>query len=328
MHPWTDHNVLVTGATGLLGGWLVKRLLAEGAAVTCVVRDHVPLAPLLSERWAQPATLVRGDVTDQALLERVLGEGEIQTVFHLAAQAVVGVANRNPVSTFDSNVRGTWALLEACRRSPAVRAITVASSDKAYGDHGGAAYTEDMPLLALAPYDVSKACADMLARSYAETFDLPVGITRCGNFYGGGDLNWSRLVPGTLRSLIRGARPVIRSDGSPVRDYLYVEDAVDAYLALATRLAEDPSIHGRAYNFSHEHPVRVLDIVELTLAVMDSDLEPMVLNESSGGLPFQALDTTRARTELNWSPQIDLAEGMSRTAEWYQRHLASGPGAP
>ncbi len=321
MTPWLDQPVLVTGATGLLGGWLVRRLLAHGAEVTCLVRDQDPGAPLHAEGWGRRAATVRGDVTDQALLERIIGERGVRAVFHLAAQTLVGVARRNPVSTWDSNIRGTWALLEACRRSPAVQAVVVASSDKAYGDHHGAAYTEDLPLRPVAPYDVAKACADLIAHSYAETWDVPVAITRCGNFYGGGDRNWSRLVPGTIRSVLRGDRPVIRSDGSPVRDFLYVEDAVKAYLRLAERLRDDAGIRGRAYNFSHEHPVTVADMVTLVLAVMESDLEPLVLGEAHDELPFQALDTTRARTELGWEPETDLAEGMARTVAWYRGHV-------
>lgn len=234
---WTDRPTLVTGATGLLGGWLVEHLLARQASVVCLVRDHVPQSRLLSEGLGSSVSLVHGDVRDQALLERVLGEYEIDTVLHLAAQAIVGVANQNPVSTFETNVGGTWALLEACRRSPRVMQIVIASTDKAYGDHASVAYDETTPLRARFPYDVSKACADLIAQSYAATFALPVCITRCGNFYGGGDLNWSRLVPGTIRSIHRGERPVIRSDGQFVRDYIYVEDGAAAYLTLAERLA-------------------------------------------------------------------------------------------
>lgn len=322
MNPWIDHPVLVTGATGLLGGWLVRALRSRGAEVHCLIRDHGPAARLPVAGPGPETTTVHGGLNQTMLLERVLGEREIRTVFHLGAQTLVGAAKRNPVSTWDSNIRGTWSLLEACRRSPAVQAIVVASSDKAYGDAEGAAYTEDMDLRPVSPYDVSKACADLISRSYAATWDLPVALTRCGNFYGGGDLNWSRLVPGTMRAVIRGLRPVIRSDGTPVRDFLHVDDAVSGYLALAERLRADATIRGRAYNLSHEHPVMVRDVVELILALADCDLEPLILDEAGDEIPFQALDTTRARTELAWSPSIDLAEGMARTLAWYRDHLA------
>lgn len=322
MNPWLDHPVLVTGATGLLGGWLVRALRSHGAEVHRLVRDQVPAASLPVGGAGPGATTIQGDLTRPELLERILGEREIRTVFHLGAQTLVGAARRNPVSTWDSNIRGTWSLLEACRRSPAVKAIVVASSDKAYGDAEGAAYTEDMDLRPVAPYDVSKACADLISRSYAATWDLPVALTRCGNFYGGGDLRWSRLVPGTMRAVIRGLRPVIRSDGTPVRDFLHVDDAVSGYLALAERLRADATIRGRAYNLSHEHPVMVRDVVELILALADCDLEPLILDEARDEIPFQALDTTRARTELAWSPSVDLAEGMARTLAWYRDHLA------
>jgi CDP-glucose 4,6-dehydratase len=230
---WRDRPTFVTGATGLLGGWLVRRLLELGADVVCLIRDWVPQSELVRSRLIEQVKVVRGDVRNQALLERILGEYEIDTVFHLAAQTIVSIANRNPVSTFETNIRGTWTLLEACRRSPAVRHIIIASSDKAYGSQEKLPYTEDMPLKGQHPYDVSKSCADLLAQAYAATFNLSLAITRCGNFYGGGDLNWNRIVPGTIRSVIRGERPVIRSDGYYVRDYFYVEDAAAAYTLLA-----------------------------------------------------------------------------------------------
>src|SRR5258705_1425219 len=259
---WRDRPVLVTGATGLVGSWLVKRLIAIGADVVCLVRDWVPRSELVTTTLIEQVGVVRGDVRNQKTLERALGEYEIATVFHLAAQTTVGVANRNPVSTLDTNIRGTWALLEACRRSPTVRQIVIASSDKAYGDQAALPYTEDTPLLGRHPYDVSKSCADLLAQMYAATYALPVCVTRCGNFYGGGDLNWNRIVPGTIRSVLRGQRPVIRSDGQSVRDYFYVEDGAAAYTDLAERLAKDRSLTGEAFNFSNEVQVRVLDLVE------------------------------------------------------------------
>ncbi len=318
---WADRPTLVTGATGLVGGWLVSALLERGANVVCLVRDQVPHSRLLSEGMVRRVSVVTGDVRDQALLERVLGEYEVDTVFHLAAQAIVGVANRNPVSTLDTNIGGTWATLEACRRSPAVKQIVIASTDKAYGDHASAVYDESTPLRARFPYDVSKACADLIAQSYAATFDLPVAVTRCGNFYGGGDLNWSRLVPGTIRSVIRGERPVIRSDGRYVRDYFYVEDGAAAYLLLAEQLAAHPEMRGEAFNFSYDDKLTVLDLVDLVVRLMGSSLAPIVQNIATGEIPVQRLDSSKARQRLGWQPTYSLDEGLRRTITWYERAL-------
>lgn len=316
---WTDRPTLVTGAAGLVGGWLVEHLLARRASVVCLVRDHVPHSRLVSERLVDSVALVRGDVRDQALLERILGEYEIDTVLHLAAQAIVGVANLNPVSTFETNVGGTWALLEACRRSPRVKQIVIASTDKAYGDHGSAAYDESTPLSARFPYDVSKACADLIAQSYATTFDLPVCVTRCGNFYGGGDLNWSRLVPGTIRAIHRGERPVIRSDGKYVRDYFYVEDGVTAYLTLAESLAARPDLRGEAFNFSYDAQLTVLELVDRVVQLMGSTLRPDVRNVATGEIPVQRLNPRKARDVLGWRPRYSLDDGLRRTIAWYDR---------
>jgi CDP-glucose 4,6-dehydratase len=312
---WRDRRTLVTGAMGLLGSWLVRALADAGAEVVALRRDQVPFVPART-------TVVDGDVTDQALLERVLGEYEIDTVFHLAAQTVVGVANRNPVSTFESNVRGTWTLLEACRRSPRVAQVVVASSDKAYGDQPVLPYTEATPLAGRHPYDVSKACADLIAQAYAASYGTRVAITRCGNLFGGGDLHWNRLVPGTVRSVLRGERPVIRSDGSFVRDYFYVEDGVAAYMALAEGLAADPRLAGQAFNFAYGEPLAVRPLVDRILAVMGSDLEPLVLNEATGEIRAQHLDSTRAREVLGWAPRFTLEDGLARTVAWYREHLA------
>ena len=316
---WTDRPTLVTGATGLVGGWLVQHLVARQASVVCLVRDHVPQSRLLAEGLADAVCLVRGDVRDQALLERILGEYEIDTVFHLAAQAIVGVANLNPASTFETNVGGTWALLEACRRSPRVSQVVIASTDKAYGDHASAVYDEMTPLRARFPYDVSKACADLIAQSYAATFDVPVCVTRCGNFYGGGDLNWSRLVPGTIRSIYRGERPVIRSDGTYVRDYFYVEDGVAAYLALAEALAARPELRGEAFNFSYDASLTVLELVDRIVALMGSTLTPDVRGVATGEIPVQRLDPRKARDVLGWRPTHALDDGLRRTIDWYTR---------
>lgn len=318
---WLDRPVFVTGATGLLGSWLVKRLLELEAEVVCLVRDWVPQSELVRARLIEQVRVVRGDVRDQALLERVLGEYEIDTVFHLAAQTIVPIANRNPVSTFETNIGGTWMLLEACRRSPTVKQIVLASSDKAYGHHEALPYTEEMSLQGHHPYDVSKSCADLIAQAYAVTFRLPVAITRCGNFYGGGDLNWNRIVPGTIRSVLRRQRPIIRSDGQYVRDYFYVEDAAAANILLAERLASDRTLLGEAFNFSYERPMTVLEIVKVILRLMSSDLEPDIRNEATGEIRSQYLSAAKARKVLSWKPLFTLEEGLKRTIEWYRTLL-------
>lgn len=318
---WRDRPTLVTGATGLVGGWLVRHLLAAGADVVCLVRDWVPQCHLVRSGLIEQVKVVRGSVGSLARLERVLAEYEIDTVFHLAAQTIVGIANRNPLSTFETNIRGTWLMLEACRRSPAVRQIVLASSDKAYGQQPQLPYTESAPLAGQHPYDVSKSCADLIARSYAATYRLPVCITRCGNFYGGGDLNWNRIVPGTIRSVLRGQRPVIRSDGRSLRDYLYVEDGAAAYMLLAERLATCPGLAGEAFNFSCEAPLAVVDLVGRILAAMGSDLAPVIQNHASNEIRDQYLSAEKARRMLGWSPRFDLAEGLRRTIAWYEEYL-------
>jgi CDP-glucose 4,6-dehydratase len=319
---WRDRPVFVTGATGLVGGWLVRRLLAERADVVCLVRDWVPQSELVASRLVERVRVTRGDIRDQDTIERILGEYEIDTVFHLAAQTTVAVANRNPVSTLDVNIRGTCVVLEACRRSPAVRQIVLASSDKAYGEQPVLPYTEAAPLQGRHPYDASKSCADLLAQMYANTYQLPVVITRCGNFYGGGDLNWNRIVPGTIRSVVRGQRPVIRSDGLYVRDYFYVEDGAAAYMLLAEQLANRPELRGEAFNFSNGEKTTVLDVTKLILTLMHSTLQPDVRNEASHEIREQYLDATKARTMLSWSPSFSIETGLKMTLAWYERHFA------
>jgi CDP-glucose 4,6-dehydratase len=315
---WHDRPVFVTGATGLLGGWLVRRLVEEGASVTALVRDWVPQSTLLTADWLKKVTIVRGDVRDQVVLERSLGEYEIDTVFHLAAQTIVGVANRNPVSTLDTNIRGTWALLEAARRSPLTKAVIIASSDKAYGDHEELPYDEDAALQGEHPYDVSKSCADLIAKMYAVTFGVPVAVTRCGNFYGGGDLNWNRLIPGTIRSALKNERPVIRSDGTLIRDYFYVEDGAAAYMQLAQALHARPELRGEAFNFSNELQVDVLTLTKKILERMKSPLEPDVRAEARNEIQHQWLSAAKARRMLGWAPQFTLDEGLERTIAWYR----------
>lgn len=315
---WIDRPTFVTGATGLVGGWLVRSLLERGADVVCLVRDWVPQSELVRDGLLERVKVVRGDVRDQSLLERILGEYEIDTVLHLAAQTIVSIANRNPVSTFETNIAGTWSLLEACRRSPAVKQIVVASSDKAYGEHDELPYTEASPLQGRHPYDVSKSCADLIAQSYAATFGLPVAVTRCGNFYGGGDLNWNRIVPGTIRSLLKGEPPVIRSDGQYVRDYFYAEDGAAANMVLAEALAGKPELAGQAFNFSNESQVTVLEVVDRLLQLMNSDLKPEIRNEVTNEIRSQHLNASRAREVLQWKPLFSLDEGLRRTIDWYK----------
>jgi CDP-glucose 4,6-dehydratase len=318
---WRDRPVFVTGATGLVGGWVVRQLLDAGADVVVLVRDWVPRSEMVAERLIDRVRVVRGDVRNQQTIERTLGEYEIATVLHLAAQTTVQVANRNPVSTLDTNIRGTWALLEASRRSPTVKQIVIASSDKAYGDQEVLPYTEEAPVLGRNPYDVSKSCADLIAQMYARTYGLAVCVTRCGNFFGGGDLNWNRLVPGTIRSVLRGERPVIRSDGRYTRDYLYVEDGASAYLMLAEQMAAKPGLAGEVFNFSYEHRLTVLEVVGKLLEVMGSTLEPDVRNEASNEIRDQYLDATKARKTLGWTPAFTLDAGLHETVDWYKRYF-------
>lgn len=320
MNPfWRDRPVLVTGGTGLLGSWLIRWLHEAGADVVTLMRDWVPQSELCRSGLIEKIRVVRGELQEPGLLERMLGEYEIQTVFHLAAQAIVPIANRNPLSTFESNIQGTWCLLEACRRSPLVRQIVVASSDKAYGDHADLPYREEAPLQGRHPYDVSKSCADLIAQSYAATYRLPVAIARCGNLFGGGDLNWNRIVPGTIRSVLRGEQPIIRSDGTPTRDYFYVQDAVSAYVLLAERLGGKPDLSGEAFNFSNEQPLSVLQVTRQILGLSDGDkLEPVIQNQASAEIAHQYLDAGKARKILGWKSRYSLEEGLKETILWYR----------
>ena len=315
---WLDRPTYVTGGTGLVGSWLVKHLMEAGADVVCLVRDWVPQSELIRKGWIEKIKIVRGDVCDRALQERVLGEYEIDTVIHLAAQTIVTIANRNPLSTFETNIAGTWNLLEACRRSPKVRQIVIASSDKAYGDQETLPYQENTPLQGRHPYDVSKSAADMIACTYAESYGLPVVITRCGNFYGGGDLNWNRIIPGTIRSILRGQPPVIRSDGNYIRDYFYVEDGAAAYMLLAEELGKRPELKGHAFNFSNEIQVTVNEIVSQILTLMASDLKAEIRNEVTNEIRHQYLSARKARELLNWQPLFTLEMGLKKTIDWYK----------
>ncbi|MBI3779556.1 MAG: GDP-mannose 4,6-dehydratase [candidate division NC10 bacterium] len=325
---WRDRTVFVTGCTGLLGSWVVEELIAVGANVVGLIRDRVPMSRLASRALDLSTTTVHGAVEDHALLERVLNEYEVDTIFHLAAQTLVTVANQNPLSTFSSNIEGTWNLLEACRRNPQVRRIIVASSDKAYGDQPVLPYTEDMPLQGRHPYDVSKSCADLIAKAYSTTYGLPVCVTRCGNLYGGGDLNFNRIIPGTIRAVLRGDRPIIRSDGKSVRDYFYVRDAAKATLLLAEQL-EPLGLQGGAFNFSNESQLSVLEVCHRVLQVMGAaDIEPIILGEAHGEIQHQYLSAKKAHRVLGWRPAYSLDEGLHETVAWYREHLNALAGMP
>jgi len=328
MSPWEGRKVFVSGAAGLLGSWMAEELLRRGAEVTCLIRDWVPNSRAVTGGVLERCQVVRGDLEDFPTVLRSLNEYEIDTVFHLGAQAIVGTASRSPLSTFESNIRGTWTLLEAARQCPRlIERIVVASSDKAYGTHTTLPYTEATPLEGRFPYDVSKACSDLIALSYFETYRLPVAVTRCGNLYGGGDFNFSRLVPGTIRSVLRGERPVIRSDGTFVRDYFFVRDAVNAYLRLAEHLP-DPGVVGEAFNLGPDSPFSVLEVVQRILTVMERpDLEPVILNEARHEIPRQYLDCAKAQARLGWRPEFGFDEGLRETIAWYEAWFA-GRGSP
>ena len=314
-------SVFVTGGYGLLGSWLVKALVQSGVRTAVLKRDVVVVSALELEGIERRVDVVHGDICDGPLLERALNEYEIDTVFHLAAQTIVGVANHSPLSTFETNIRGTWTLLEACRNL-GVERVVVAASDKAYGIHDELPYHEGLALQPRYPYDVSKAATDMIARSYWHTYELPVAVTRFANLYGGGDLNRSRLVPEAVLAAIEGRRPVIRSDGTLERDYLYVEDAVEAYLAIYELLA-DGRAAGEAFNAGGDVPHSVLEVVELACKVAGTGVEPDVRGTGipRGEIPRQWVDSTKLRTMSGWAPQVGLEEGLRRTVDWYRKYV-------
>ena len=322
---WSDRRVFVTGCTGLLGSWLTEALVRQGANVVGLVRDRVPKSRLVQTGLIDQIAVVFGEVEDYLLLERSLNEYQIQTVFHLAAQTIVGIANQSPLSTFDTNIRGTWHLLEACRRTSWVEAVAVASSDKAYGEHQDLPYTEEAELKGRHPYDVSKSCADLIAQGYSKTYGLPVTIARCGNLFGAGDLNFNRLIPGTIQSILRNEPPVIRSDGKFTRDYVYVEDAAEAYLTLAAAMTKQPSIRGNAFNFSYERPLKASEVVEKILGQMErKDLRPKIMNAATNEIPHQFLAAGKAHGLLGWQPQHDFDEGLRKTIPWYVHLFEEG----
>jgi CDP-glucose 4,6-dehydratase len=323
-NEWPNRRVLVTGASGFVGSWLVKALIGRGAYVVVLIRDLDHHSELVRSGASRCVAVVNGCLEDYGAVERGINEFEVDTVFHLGAQAIVGAALRNPLPTFEANIRGTYYLLEACRvHSGLIQRVVIASSDKAYGDTDDLPYTEKHPLVGRHPYDVSKSCTDLLAASYYHTYRLPVAIARCGNIYGGGDLNWSRIVPGTIRSFLRGERPILRSDGTFIRDYFYVEDAVGAYLMLAEQLSQ-PAVLGQAFNFSNESNFTVRQIVETLQSLMGAEnLAPVILGQAQGEIVSQTLSAQRARTVLGWSAKYGMEEGLKKTIAWYRAFLES-----
>jgi CDP-glucose 4,6-dehydratase len=322
MSFWSDKSVLVTGATGLVGSWLVRELLSQGANVSCLVWEADPASDLISSKLIDQTFVIKGDLADISTCEKAISKSNCEYVFHLGAQTIVGKAIQDPVRTFRSNIQGTWNLLDSIRNSKSsIKSVVVASSDKAYGTANNLPYREDYPLHGDGPYDVSKTCTDLLAQSYASTFDLPITVARCGNIYGGGDLNWSRIVPGTIKSLLLQETPVLRSDGTFIRDYVHVDDIVDAYMFLAQQ-AEIKNITGEAYNFSRDEPLSVLDIYqEICKVVVGKYIEPKILSTTAAEIKDQHLDSTKARVELGWKSTITLEKGITKTFDWYLNYF-------
>lgn len=324
---WKNKNVFITGCTGLVGSWLTKFLIDEGANVVGLVRDRVPKSILWSSSEEfnyinKKLTVVNGCLEDYFILERTINEYEIEVVFHLAAQTIVGIANRNPLSTFESNIRGTYNLLEACRRNEKlIKAIIIASSDKAYGEQKKLPYSEETSLQGTHPYDVSKSCADLIAHAYFVSYQLPVCVTRCGNFYGPGDLNFNRIIPQTIRHVLNNERPIIRSDGKFVRDYFYVKDGAIAYKFLAEKMYE-LDIKGKAFNFSTEKPLTVVELVNEILGMMGKkDLKPIIQNEAINEIKEQYLSAQKAKNILGWKPEYALEKSLKETIYWYKAFL-------
>lgn len=319
---WRERRVFVTGATGMIGSWLVKELLKRDAHIVALVLDAEPQSELYRSGDINNLSVVNGRLEDFLTLSSAINVHEVDAVFHLGAQTTVGAAQRFPLATFEANIRGTYNLLETCRiHKELIRSVVVASSDKAYGEQAQLPYTEDMPLQGRYPYEVSKSCCDLLTQSYFTAYGLPVAITRCGNVYGGGDLNWSRIVPGTVRSFLWGESPVVRSDGTYVRDYIYVKDVVEGYIRVAECLDEGKT-RGEAFNLSPETKVTVLDIVREIRRVMNCQhIEPRICNTAQGEIRSQYLSSSKAKRVLGWSPQYSLHEGIKETVEWYREYL-------
>jgi len=317
---WTDKSVFVTGADGFIGGWVAKTLVEKGAKVTVIVRDLKKKNALDVHNIKEKVNLVQGDIIDQELMNRIMNEYSIEYVFHLAAQALVEIANNSPLSTFESNIKGTWTILEAARLNKNIKGVVVASSDKAYGDQDKLPYTEDQPLHGLYPYDASKVCTDVLSQSYSKSYNLPVAITRNANTYGGGDMNMSRIIPDSVISCLKGKELIIRSDGTPERDYMYIKDAVEAYLLLAANLNKE-EIKGQAFNFGTEKPVSVLDLFKLIAKLTDSKEDPVVTGKATNEIDRQYLAIEKVKKLLDWQPKYSLEQGLKETIAWYKEHL-------
>lgn len=320
---WRGERVLVTGATGLIGSWLCRRLNEVGAEVVALVQDNDALTELSRSGTLGACRIVNGELEDYGAIERAIHREETATVFHLGAQTLVGAARRAPHATFEANIRGTYNLLEAIRRSAGVvRRAVIASSDKAYGTQATLPYTEDTPLQGLDPYSASKSCTDLITQSYASTYGLPINIARCGNVYGGGDLNWSRIVPGTIRSLLHREAPILRSDGTYIRDYIFVDDVVDGYLAIADGI--DRGVCGEAFNISTEEALTVLNLVTTIRSMMDCDDIPFDIQATaSHEIHDQHLSAAKARAVLGWEPRFGLQRGLAETIAWYREYLTT-----
>lgn len=317
---WKGKNVFVTGADGFIAGWIAKRFVDEGAVVTIIVRDYKSESSLDTLGFRHKVHIVHGDIIDTHLMQRILNEYAIEYVYHLAAQAIIGPANRNPLSTFESNIKGTWNILEAARNTNTIKGVIIAASDKVYGDQEKLPYTEDQPLLGLYPYDASKVCADVLARSYFKTYNLPVAITRNANTYGGGDMNFNRIVPGTIKSVLDGEIPIIRSDGTLERDYMYIKDAVDGYLLIGENM-DDPKVRGQAFNFGVGKPISVINLFNKIIKLSGKTVKPKILNQANNEIKKQYLCVDKVKKTFDWEPKYDLDAGLKETIEWYKDYF-------
>ncbi|MCB0033770.1 MAG: GDP-mannose 4,6-dehydratase [Anaerolineales bacterium] len=320
-HFWEDKNIFITGCTGFLGSWLTAELVKQGANIVGLIRDRVPQSLLVNSGIIDHIRVAHGDICDYHLVERVIAEYEVDTIFHLAAQTQVTIANRSPMSTFETNIKGTWQILEAARHNPTVERIVIASSDKAYGVQTELPYREDAPLQGRFPYDVSKSCADLISLSYAHSYGMPVAVTRFANLYGGGDLNWRRIVPGTIKSVLRNEQPIIRSDGTFQRDYIYMMDAVRGYLIVGENVMRD-DVRGEAFNFGMDKPATALEMVETIIKISDHpELKPVILDQAENEIPHQYLDSAKAHKLLGWKPQYDLEAGLNASLKWYESYF-------